>query len=129
MNAGFNTVSCSSLLCAVAGSYVNVGQTYVLIDMLTSPLPPLPTAPTHPSVMVKGSTITVRWNVPVSSGPGRIAHYTVMFSGVNHTYSVTGRTWLNRITGFSENKHYTISITATNSAGTGPATNLRHVKG
>jgi Fibronectin type III domain len=88
-----------------------------------------PSAPIHVSAEVKGTQITVRWNAPNSSGSSPITHYTVSFSPGGRRYSVTGRTWLNRVRGFRRNKRYTITIYASNAAGDSPIAVLHNVRG
>ena len=88
--------------------------------------PTLPGAPTLVSAIAYDSMVTVNWTAPTSDGGGPITGYTVsspsMPGGPNCT--ATGSETSCNVTGLTNGTSYTFSVTATNSAGTGPASGV-----
>ncbi len=88
--------------------------------------PTLPGAPTLVSAIAYDSMVTVNWTAPTSDGGGPITGYTVsspsMPGGPNCT--ATGSETSCNVTGLTNGRSYTFSVTATNSAGTGSASGV-----
>ena len=95
----------------------------------TVPPPPVhkPGAPTRVSAVTHGSSVRITWHAPRSNGGARITRYKVLLAPGGKTCTTAKLSC--SVSGLKIKSYYTISITATNSAGTGPATTLRHVKG
>jgi len=78
-----------------------------------------PGAPTNVSATGGNTQATVTWSAPTSNGGAAIISYTVTSSpgGLSATSTTTSAT----VTGLTNGTSYTFTVTATNSAGTGPA--------
>jgi hypothetical protein len=79
-----------------------------------------PGAPTITSTISGNSAVTVSWTAPANNGGSPITGYTVTSSPGNFTCTTTGATSCN-VTGLTNGTAYTFTVTATNAAGTGPA--------
>ena len=86
-----------------------------------------PSAPTQARAVADGSSVVILWHAPVSSGGSSISRYRVSLSPSGKSCTTSRLTCT--IRGLNPEKSYTLSITATNAAGIGPAATLRHVKG
>jgi hypothetical protein len=83
-----------------------------------------PGAPTGVTAVADSTSALVNWNAPSSDGGSALTGYTVTpFIGSTPQTStqVSGSTTATRITGLTNGTAYTFKVTATNSAGTGPA--------
>jgi kumamolisin len=78
-----------------------------------------PGAPTGVTAVAGNGQATVSFTAPVSNGGSAILYYTVTSSPGNIT--TTGSASPITITGLTDGTAYTFTVTATNSAGTGPA--------
>ncbi len=86
-----------------------------------------PGAPTRASAVTHGTSVTISWQAPSSNGGGAITHYKATLNPGNKYCTTTKLTCV--ISGLSAKKRYSISITATNSVGVGPAATLGNVRG
>ena len=86
-----------------------------------------PSAPTRASAVAHGSRVTISWYAPSSNGGSSITRYKVTVSPGGKSCTTSRLTCT--IRGLKPKKRYTISIRATNAAGTGPVVSLSHVKG
>ena len=79
-------------------------------------VPVVPQPPTSVAVSVNATNATVSWMPPINTGSSPIASYTATASpgGLSCTTTTTSCT----IAGLANNVRYTITVTATNSAGT-----------
>ncbi len=80
-----------------------------------------PGAPTDVVAVAGDGQATVSWTAPASSGGGAITGYTVVSSPGDFTTSVMGSATTAVVSGLTDGRSYTFRVTATNSAGTGPA--------
>ncbi len=83
-------------------------------------IPTLPTAPTSARGTAGDARITARWNTPASDGHSAITNYTATASPGGATCRTQGALAC-VISGLSNGTPYTVSVTATNSVGPGPA--------
>jgi YVTN family beta-propeller protein len=108
-----------------------IGQPSASLTMSTAQASPsvihAPTAPLRVSAKAIGSKMTVSWRAPISNGGASIAYYTVTLSPGGKRCVTSALSCA--IPGLSKSKHYSVSITASNRAGTGPAAMVRNVKG
>ena len=92
---------------------------------LTTAAVSVPSSPTKPVATPGAGSAVVTFTAPVSDGGSPITRYTV--TAVDHTNSAhggqtaTGTTSPITVTGLANGDHYSFSVTATNSLGTGPA--------
>ncbi|MDQ1746891.1 MAG: trimeric autotransporter adhesin, partial [Frankiaceae bacterium] len=80
----------------------------------------VPDAPTGVTATRGNASATVSWTAPASSGGSAITSYTVR-SNAGQVATVDGSTLSTTVTGLTNGTSYTFTVTATNSAGTGPA--------
>jgi len=80
--------------------------------------PVLPTAPLNPSAVAGNAQATVTWSAPSSLGTGTLTGYAVKSGGQTRcTTTSTSCT----ATGLTNGQSYAFTVTATTTAGTGPA--------
>src|SRR5262249_29080008 len=78
-------------------------------------------APTGVTATAGNGQATMSWTAPSSSGSGAVTSYTVTASPGGQTATVNGSTTTARVSGLTNGTPYTFTVTATNAAGTGPA--------
>ena len=109
----------------------NASAPDTLSSVVTPVAPPprvvKPGAPTRASAATHGASVTVSWHAPSSNGGGAITYYKVSVSPSGKSCTTSKLTC--SISGLSTKTGYSISITATNAAGTGLAATLSRVKG
>ncbi len=88
---------------------------------ISMPIPTVPGAPTIGAVAAGNAQATVSFTPPVSDGGSAITFYTVTSSPGGIT--ATGTSSPITIIGLTNGTAYTFTVTATNAAGTGPASN------
>jgi Fibronectin type III domain/Zinc carboxypeptidase len=86
----------------------------------TTPAPAKPTAPSTVTATAGDSTASLSWTPPASDGGSPISGYTVTSSPISAGCVTTGARTCT-ITGLSNGTAYTFTVTATNTAGTSPA--------
>ena len=80
-----------------------------------------PSAPTSVSAVAGDAQATVRWSAPANDGGGGIRSYTVTASPSITPMTVTGTARSAVITGLTNDRAYTFSVAAGNTAGSGTA--------
>ena len=80
----------------------------------------VPGSPTNVSAVAGDTSASVSWSGPVSDGGSTITKYTVTSSS-GHTCPWTSGELTCTVTGLTNGTPYTFTVVATNSAGTGPA--------
>jgi hypothetical protein len=80
-----------------------------------------PGAPTNATATAGHAAATVSWTAPVDNGGAALTGYTVTSAPGGVTKTVSGTTTSTVVTGLSNNVAYTFTVTATNIAGTSPA--------
>ena len=80
----------------------------------------LPGAPTSVTATAGNAKATVSWSAPASDGGATITDYTATSTPGGSNCTTTGATTCT-VTGLSNGTAYTFGVTATNSAGSGPA--------
>jgi C1A family cysteine protease len=116
-SAGQSYISSSGITFTDITSYF--ANTNINIKALTVPLYTVPSAPTGVSATAGDAQATVSFSPPASDGGSPITSYTV-------TSNPDGRTAIGSsspltVTGLTNGTSYTFTVTATNAAGTGPA--------
>ncbi len=108
-----------------------VGQPSASLTIATTQVSPpvvhAPSAPLGVSAKASGSKMKISWHVPNSNGGASIARYTVTLSPGGKRCVTSALSC--KIPGLSPSKHYSISVVASNRAGSGPAATVRNVKG
>lgn len=89
----------------------------------STPMAGLPGAPTGVSVTAGNSQLAVNWVAPASNGGAAITRYTATASPGGATCTWVGGPITCTVTGLTNGTAYTVTVTATNSAGTGAASN------
>lgn len=104
---------------ALAASLASSDEYYTRAATLYS-APTPPTAPINVTAVAGGGTqATVRWNAPDFDGYSPILSYTVTATPGGATCTTPALTCT--VSGLNDSTQYTFTVTATNSAGTGPA--------
>ncbi|MBB4912604.1 fibronectin type III domain-containing protein [Actinophytocola algeriensis] len=122
---------------AVAGGtavnvYNHAGSSHALVDAVgyfytpTRPDPTLPGAPTISSVRNDGTRVSLNWTTPDNGGLP-LTGYTVTLQPGARRVTVPG--WQNSATvdGLTSGGRYTLTVTATNLAGDGPASAAKQI--
>lgn len=91
-------------------------------------VPAAPSAPTHVKAVTHGTSVTVSWSAPTDLGASAITRYQVKSSPGRETCVISTATTCT-ISGYNPALKYTVSVTATNSVGTGPSASVKNVKG
>jgi len=81
----------------------------------------VPGAPADVMAEAGNASATVRWTAPADDGGSPIRSYSVTSSPDSRTATVAAPTTTARVTGLRNGTPYTFTVTATNAAGTGPA--------
>jgi hypothetical protein len=81
----------------------------------------VPGAPTGVTAVAGTGQATVSWTAPASSGGSDITGYTATSTPGGLTANVDGSTLTAIVTGLTNGTAYTFKVTATNTAGVGPA--------
>ena len=84
------------------------------------PAPTAPGTPTGVTATAGDAQASVSWTAPLITGGAPITGYTVTSSPGGKTATTTGATTAT-VTGLTNDTAYTFTVTATNTAGTGPA--------
>jgi|GEM_PF-655025 len=119
LNIG-NSSALQAVSCATDGGCSTGGFFSIGTPMVESTIAP-PTAPTGVvGKYTKTTVVTITWHAPADDGGAPVQHYTCVFDG--HAYAATtvagGGQCLITTT---KAKHHLVSVTATNAAGTSPA--------
>jgi hypothetical protein len=80
-----------------------------------------PSAPVGPTAVPGNGSVAVSWSPPASNGTGTITGYTVTAAPGGKTCVWTSGPLSCTVTGLTNGTPYRFSVTATNSAGTGPS--------
>lgn len=80
-----------------------------------------PGPPTTPSATASGTSATVTWVAPTKSGNTSITSYTVTSSPDSRTCTATASERSCTVTGLTTGQSYSLTVTATNTLGTGAA--------
>jgi Fibronectin type III domain len=94
----------------------------LLVDVegyFSTPVPP--TAPQAPTAANGGGSAYVSWDEPATDGGAAVTSYTVTTTPPTSTSLVDGDYTDVTLTGLNSSVNYSFAVTATNSAGTGPA--------
>ncbi|MDR3502753.1 MAG: fibronectin type III domain-containing protein [Legionella sp.] len=113
----FNAVGTCTLNANQAGNanYNAATQVQQSFSVITTP-----GAPTGATAVAGNGLALVSWTAPASTGGASISSYQVTSSPGGLTCSISGLARC-KVTGLSNGTSYTFSVTATNSAGAGPA--------
>ena len=108
---------------AATGSTVSISQSFTLT--VNGPPATAPNAPTIGTATAGNAQATVSFTPPASDGGAAITTYTVtaqdVTSAANGGQTATGTGSPITVTGLTNGDSYTFTLTATNAAGTGPA--------
>lgn len=80
-----------------------------------------PGGPTGATATATGNSATVSWTAPASNGGSPITSYTATASGGGGSCAIAAPATSCSVGGLTVGQSYTFTVTATNSAGTGPA--------
>ena len=109
-----------------AGAVTTTGPSFASALGLMSPwftvVVNRPDAPGSVSASAGDAQATVRWSAPASDGGGGISGYTITASPAITPVTVSGTSRSAVVTGLTNDRSYTFSVAATNTAGTGGAT-------
>ncbi len=97
------------------------GDAYVSFPLSFGSAPTVPTAPLGVTGVAGNGQVAVSWSAPSSNGGATITGYTVTASPGGATCAWTTGPLTCTVTGLANGTPYTFTVTATNSAGTGPA--------
>ncbi|WP_423494887.1 cell wall-binding repeat-containing protein [Microbacterium esteraromaticum] len=113
LRAGYGTGdSCSS--------YGNRNFYNYFTDWFGSTQYKVPNAPSGVKATAGDARATVAWSAPTSDGGAKVTKYTVTAQPGGKTATTTGATKVD-VTGLANGTAYTFTVTATNAAGTSPA--------
>jgi hypothetical protein len=127
--------SCDVVHGLPVGSYGPISATFVTADLnyagstatntVTADVAPVaPSAPRAAHYSVSSHNATVRWSAPSDNGGSSITAYSVTLNPGHKTVAVSGATTEATFANLNPGSTYEVTITATNMAGTGPASSL-----